>query len=123
MINYLAIFIGGGIGSLARYSIARAVAGIGYDFPFGTLVANLLSCFVLGYIIGLVEEKNLLIDPAIRLFFVIGFCGGFSTFSTFTFETFELYRNGQYYFFIANVLGNMALCIGSLLGGMVMSRL
>lgn len=122
MIKLMVIFLGGGIGSVARFGLSRFTGQyLGSSFPFGTLAVNVASCIFLGLILGLTSEKYL-VNPAIRLFFIVGFCGGFSTFSTFTFETMELLRLGQVSYAIANILLNLLLCIGSLAGGIYISK-
>ena len=93
--GWLYVFLGGGLGSLARYGVARwlppAETGNG-DFPWATLVANLLACIVLGIGVGL-TGRELLERPA-QLFLLTGFCGGFSTFSTYALELLLLGEEG-----------------------------
>ena len=99
----LAIFIGGGLGSVARFGVS--VFGSNFfdtKFPIGTLLANLLSCIILGVIVGFFSEK--IQSESIKAFLLLGFCGGFSTFSTFSFETFNLMKNGNFWLAVANVL-------------------
>jgi len=80
----------GVLGTLARYLLQGAFyRTLGGTFPYGTLVVNVLGCFLLGLFNGLFTDR-FLIDPAWRSFFTIGFCGAFTTFSTFTFETYQL---------------------------------
>ena len=64
---------------------------------------NILGCFLIGFITGLVEVRNLL-GPEMRMFILIGLLGGFTTFSTFGFETFALLRDGAFVTALANVL-------------------
>lgn len=111
---WLAIFLGGGLGSVARYGVSKAtIFYLKSAFPWGTLGANLLSCVVMGLALGLFSGK-LDANPAWKAMLVIGFCGGFSTFSTFSFETLELMRNGQMGFAIANVGISIVACVGIL---------
>lgn len=109
---YLYIFIGGGLGSVARFAIGKLTHKLIHaEFPLGTLVANLLACVLLAIIVtGLSQqmEKNAWIQPL----FLIGFCGGFSTFSTFGNETFDLLANGNYTYAILNVLLSVVAAIG-----------
>ena len=111
MTQLLAIFIGGGLGSLARFGVGRLVVSqVKIDFPLGTLLANILSCVVLGLAVGIFREK-IAAEPWLRAFLVIGFCGGFSTFSTFSYETQELIRNQHHTFAIANIAISILFCV------------
>jgi len=91
--NLIAVFIGGGLGSLCRFLLASLNAGTSTSIPYGTLSANFVSSFVLGALVAWFSTK---IDhsPSLVLLLTTGFCGGFSTFSTFSLELFQLSRNG-----------------------------
>ncbi|MBU0487338.1 MAG: fluoride efflux transporter CrcB [Bacteroidetes bacterium] len=109
--HYLAIFIGGGLGSLARYGTGKfANALFPTTFPVGTLLSNILSCIILGSVVYLIKDKSYTATVAGHLV-IIGFCGGFSTFSTFSFETLELIRSGQIWWGAANIAINVIACL------------
>jgi len=106
----LAIFLGGGLGSVSRYGVAKLVLLIWKgQFPLGTLLANVLSCLVLGiafsYFNGKINSQEL------KAFVLIGFCGGFSTFSTFSKETLDLMQSGNLLIAIANVIISLLFCM------------
>lgn len=104
MKTILAIFVGGGLGSLARFGLGRWVTSWhSYHFPFSTLTVNLVACLALGFIVGLADHRQLL-SPTSKLFWAVGFCGGFSTFSTFSHESLTLYQEGH--------LSSMLLYVG-----------
>lgn len=91
--NLLYIFLGGGIGSLCRYGLARWL-GSWSEYPLGTWAANAVSCVVLGALVAVAARETL--AEEYRLLLITGFCGGFSTFSTFSNELVQLLREGQY---------------------------
>lgn len=106
----LAIFIGGGLGSVARYLTGKWMLSIYTTvFPLGTLIANLLSCFLLGIFIWLMQ-KGMIQGWGIP-FLTIGFCGGYSTFSTFSLETLTLMTEGKWNWVILNIGVSLAGCI------------
>jgi len=91
--SILAVFIGGGLGSLARYGLSvRFPYEVG-TIPVGTLSANVLSSLIL----GLLMAYTLKSDPStvFKLLLMVGFCGGFSTFSTFSKEAFDMLQAGH----------------------------
>ena len=88
----LLVFLGGGIGSLLRYGINIIVLPMSKKFPYATLTANIISCLLLGLLIGW-SGKQVLSDD-MKIFLMVGLCGGFSTFSTFSAESYNLF-NGQ----------------------------
>lgn len=113
----LLVFVGGGLGSITRFGLGKWVNTFHqHHFPFGTLVVNVVACFALGFAIGLADHRQL-ISPASRLFWTVGFCGGFSTFSTFSNETWTLIQNGFHFSSIVYVVTSLVLCLVAVIGG------
>ncbi len=119
----LAVAAGGGIGAALRYVIAGMVQqGAGDDFPFGTLVVNVIGSLLLGFIVQIAEMKTGP-GPWMKLFLTVGLCGGFTTFSTFSLESFRLLQDGSYLLAAGNIAGSLFLCLLGLWAGMVLARM
>ena len=119
----LLIFIGGGLGSLTRFSLSKFIQEhIDKTFPFGTLSVNVLASIILGIFVGLVEAKSLT-NLNYKALIAIGFCGGFSTFSTFSNDTLELIQNNRILEALTNILLNVILCILATFGGLTLAKI
>lgn len=114
------IFLGGGLGSLCRYGIAKALQPYDYTFPYATLLANILSCIVLGFFVVWSLREG--VNHNVKLFFMVGFCGGFSTFSTFSNETFQLFEQGHYAYGLANIAVSVLVCLVAIYVGMKLGK-
>lgn len=113
MKDFLLVFAGGGLGSVARFLISKVYNNWQLQFPIATLSANFLSCFVFGVIIMLGVNK-LDLSYSFKLLLITGFCGGFSTYSAFTFETVELFKSGHQGLAMSNIILNFALSVSGL---------
>lgn len=106
---FLMVFIGGGLGSMCRYGIARLLQSQELTFPLATFIANALACIVLGALMGLSLKGDL--STPTKLLLMTGFCGGFSTFSTFSAETFQLLETGNYLYAFTNIGVSLLFCL------------
>jgi CrcB protein len=96
MLRTLLIGIAGLAGTLLRYWLSGFVARrYGETFPLGTMVVNVLGCFMAGAIFNLTEER-FLVNPTLRTVILIGLLGGFTTFSSYGLQTFTLLRDGEF---------------------------
>ncbi|MEI6562414.1 MAG: fluoride efflux transporter CrcB [Verrucomicrobiota bacterium] len=113
MLEYLLIAIGGALGSVARYWVSGAVAQrFGEFFPYGTLVVNVTGSLIIGFFATLTgPESRFLAQPSLRLFVMIGLCGGYTTFSSFSLQTLNLARDGEWFAAGANAVLSLAICL------------
>ena len=111
------IGLGGFLGANARYFLGRAILErYGATFPWGTFVVNVIGSLLIGVIMELLGER-MVVNPAYRLFLVVGFLGGFTTFSAFAFETASLLEVDKFaragaYVVASNVAAITACIIG-----------
>jgi CrcB protein len=112
MNTWIAIFLGGGLGSVARFGVTRAVLALGIKgaFPWATLMANIFATGTLAWLLLRVPHQFEGRD-AMKAFLAVGFCGGFSTFSTFSYENFLLLREGHAAMAVANAAISVLLCV------------
>lgn len=107
--RFLLVLLGGGIGSLARYTAGMAITGrFGSHFPIGTMVINVTGSFLIGLIMTVITER-LPGDLNWRPLLVTGFLGGYTTFSSFEWETYAAIRHGGLWIGIGNVFGSVIL--------------
>jgi CrcB protein len=108
---WLAVFLGGGIGSLMRYGTGLVTNRFWqHAFPLATLISNLLACIILGTAVVILRNKVQHSDWWYA-FIIIGICGGFSTFSSFAKENLELFEKGNYWVGVLNIVVSVGLCI------------
>jgi len=116
--DILFVGIGGGIGSMMRFLTSRFTARlVAAQWLFlGTLAANLIGCFLIGILSGWMLS-HMPDNQPFRLLFIVGFCGGYTTFSTFAFENYRLIEMNQWgilllYLLASIVLGIIAVWLG-----------
>lgn len=121
MFTYIWIALGGAVGSVGRYAIGGAIAGgVSEVFPWGTFVVNVTGCFMIGLFATLTgPDGRVAVPPDFRQFFLVGVCGGYTTFSSFSLQTLTLARDGDMTRASLNVIGSVLFClIGVWLGTM-----
>ena len=110
---YLWIGLGGALGSMARHwsnGIIAALAGV--DFPWGTLVINILGSFIIGVAASTMNAEGAFpTGETPRQFVMVGICGGYTTFSAFSLQTLALIQGGQWLPAAANAGLSVFLCL------------
>ena len=115
---YLWVTLGSAIGGLLRYTITRWTMHISLSFPYGTVFINVLGSFVIGYFGTLtLQSGKYPASDNLRLFVMVGICGGFTTFSSFSLQTFDLMRSGGWGRALANVVLSVVLCVAAVAAG------
>ena len=91
----LYIALGGAIGSVLRYLTTVLVSKYwSSQFPLATFIANVLGCFLIGFLIGILEKNNVS-NSHLKWFLMTGFCGGYTTFSAFGYENYSLFQSNN----------------------------
>lgn len=106
MKDLLFVFIGGGLGSILRFIIAKE---LNTTFPYGTLLVNVLGAFLIGLFYAFFEKE--LISNTNRLLLIVGFCGGFTTWSSFAFEKFGMLKDGNLFGFTLYIATSILLSL------------
>ncbi len=109
MLKILAVAVGGSIGATTRYLVSNwAAERFGASFPYGTLIVNVVGCFIIGAFMTITTER-LIVNPYWRLLITVGFVGGLTTFSSFSYETFRLVDDADMTMALYNVGLNLVL--------------
>ena len=114
----LIVASGGALGTLARYGLAQLMAPISQSLPWGTIAINIAGSFLIGAFGTLTLAGGRHPAPeSVRLFVMVGICGGFTTFSSFSLQTFDLLRAGAPGRAAVNVLVSVAVCLAAVAAG------
>ncbi len=106
----IAVFIGGGIGSILRFLLNKIEIVSENNYPYSTFISNVVGCFILGLVLGYFI-KNGSNNSTLFVFLTVGLCGGFTTFSTFSNENLQLIQNGHILSFLIYTLLSLILGI------------
>jgi fluoride exporter len=121
--TYLWIALGSALGGVLRYAITRATLNMDHGFPYGTVMINILGSFVIGYFGTLtLHGDRYAVSENIRLFVMVGICGGFTTFSSFSLQTLDLFRAGAWGRALANVVVSVVLCCLAVAAGHMLAH-
>src|ERR1035441_6968039 len=121
--SYLWVAIGSALGGLLRYALTRWTIPFSNGFPTGTVLVNVMGCFVIGYFGTLtLQNGRYPASDNLRLFVMVGICGGFTTFSSFSLQTFDLLRTGAWGRALANVVLSVVLCFVAVAAGHLMAQ-
>lgn len=120
--HYLAIAIGGALGSVLRFALNEAVsARFGRAFPWGTLSINAIGSLLIGLLAILLVERWE-VSPAVRLGLMVGLLGGFTTFSSFSLEVVQLLQTGALLRASLYVAASFTVCIAAAALGIHLAR-
>ena len=123
MLQILVIAIAGAFGAVSRYGLSLLTYNLfGSGFPYGTLVVNIIGCFLIGFVmqINLTTEA---ISDTWRLAITTGFLGALTTFSTFSYETIQQVSQGSWLPAAGNIAANVVLGLMATFGGLAIARL
>ena len=120
---YLWVTVGSALGGLLRYALTRMTLTMSAGFPYGTILINVVGSFVIGYFGTLtLQSGRYAASDNLRLFVMVGLCGGFTTFSSFSLQTFDLLRSGAWVRALANVVLSVTLCLAAVAAGHLLAQ-
>jgi len=120
--NYVLVFIGGGLGAMLRHFVnVVSTRSLGTAFPYHTFFINISGSIVMGLIAGYLAFKGDASQPW-RLFMMTGILGGYTTFSAFSLDAVLLYERGAIWLALFYVLGSVVFSIFGLFAGLALVR-
>ncbi|WP_191969995.1 fluoride efflux transporter CrcB [Methylobacterium planeticum] len=120
MQGFLLVFVGAGLGGMARHGIGIAALRLGSSFPYATMGINILGSILMGLFAGWFALRG---GPqALRLFIATGILGGFTTFSSYSLEAVLLLERGETGAALAYILGSVVLGLGGFFVGLLLMR-
>ena len=122
MSRVVLIGLAGALGTICRYGIGLwARSALGTEFPYGTLIVNVVGCFLIA-LVSQVALTTTLVSPTLRLTLTTGFLGGLTTYSSFNYETTELFRAGAWLPGAVNFAATFIGCLGAGIVGLALAR-
>jgi len=123
MLSYIVVMLGGALGTGARFWASGLIAErAGEFFPLGTLIVNITGSFAIGFLAAFADpEGRFLLSPRFREFFLVGVCGGYTTFSSFSLQTLDLIRDGDWFKAGLNTLLSFACSLAAVWLGRILA--
>ncbi|HEY8090567.1 MAG TPA: fluoride efflux transporter CrcB [Polyangiaceae bacterium] len=122
MTRVLLVGLAGALGTLARYGVGLwAGRALGSDFPYGTLIVNVVGCFLIALVSQLALSTTLL-SPTLKLTLTTGFMGGLTTYSSFNYETTMLLRERGWAAGVLNLALTLVVCFAAGMLGLLAAR-
>lgn len=122
MRDTVALAAAGAAGALGRYWVSGlAYRLLGERFPYGTLLVNIAGSFLLGFVMQITLNSDLL-PQALRVPLTVGFFGAFTTYSTFAYETIRYMEDASWMLAVLNICANLVLCLGAAWAGILAGR-
>ncbi len=117
--DILLVGCGSFFGGIGRYLVSLMMRSVGSGFPWATFLVNVVGSLIIGALWGMTSRHA---SPVLSLFFMVGFCGGFTTFSTFSKESLALLQTGNYTTFALYAIGSVIIGIIAVLTGLMVTK-